>query len=240
MFFPESQDEAAIPAGTRGRQPGRLNDGRSLGTQGDGSRLARDASRPAAKHRSRDHRPSAEPATRRPPSSSSIRHQQSGGTVSDRVPSPRPPGQPLRLSAEPEKQAYTSKDTLIGAGALVILAGVICCISWGGSSESKPAAETAPGPVPLALRSFLTSAQQEFVDQVIARYNFAKPQRGRVLKIGNDVCGMLSTGSTVGYIASTIAGTNSGLSPGDANSLVNLAAQDLCPGIIPAPSPTVP
>jgi hypothetical protein len=82
------------------------------------------------------------------------------------------------------------------------------------------------------------------VDQVSARYDFAKPQRGRVLKIGNDVCGMLSTGSTVGYIASTITGTDSdsdsALSPGDANSLVNLAAQDLCPGIIPVPSPAVP
>ena len=158
--------------------------------------------------------------------------------MSDRVPSPRQPGQPVRPSAEPTKRTRASRDTLIGAGALVILAGVICCVSWGGPSESKPAAETAP--VPLALRSSLTTAQQEFVDQVSARYDFAKPQRGRVLKIGNDVCGMLSTGSTVSYIASTITGTNSALSPGDANSLVNLAAQDLCPGIIPVPSPAVP
>lgn len=162
--------------------------------------------------------------------------------MSDRVPSPRQPGQPLRLSAEPAKRTRASRDTLIGAVALVILAGVICCVSWGRPSESKPAAETAP--VPLALRSSLTTAQQEFVDQVSARYDFAKPQRGRVLKIGNDVCGMLSTGSTVGYIASTITGTDSdsdsALSPGDANSLVNLAAQDLCPGIIPVPSPAVP
>ena len=126
----------------------------------------------------------------------------------------------------------------MGAGALIILAGVICCVSWGGSSESKPAAETAP--VPLALRSSLTTAQQEFVDQVSARFDFAKPQSGTVLKIGNDVCGMLSTGSTVGYIASTITGTDSALSPGDANSLVNLAAQDLCPGIIPVSSPAGP
>jgi hypothetical protein len=160
--------------------------------------------------------------------------------VSDRVASPRPPGQPPRPSAEPAKRAHTSRDTRIGAGALVILAGVICCISWGSPSESKPAVETAPRPVPLALRSSLTTSQQKFVDQVIARYDFAKPQGGRVLKIGNDVCGMLSTGSTVGYIASTITGTNSALSPGDANSLVNLAAQDLCPGIIPVSSPAVP
>jgi hypothetical protein len=158
--------------------------------------------------------------------------------VSDRVPSPRQPGRPLRPSAEPARRTRASRDTLIGAAALVILAGVICCVSWGGPSESKPAAETAP--VPLALRSSLTTAQQEFVDQVSARYDFAKPQGGRVLKIGNDVCGMLSTGSTVGYIASTITGTDSALSPGDANSLVNLAAQDLCPGIIPVPAPAVP
>jgi hypothetical protein len=128
----------------------------------------------------------------------------------------------------------------MGAGALVILAGVICCFSWSGPSEAKPAAETVPGPVPLALRSSLTTDQQKFVDQVIARYDFAKPQGGRVLKIGNDACGMLSTGSTVGYIAGTIAETDSGLSPGDADSLVTLAAQDLCPGIIPVPSATAP
>jgi hypothetical protein len=126
----------------------------------------------------------------------------------------------------------------MGATALAILAGVICCISWAGPSASKPAAE--PAPVRLALRSSLTTAQQEFVDQVTARYDFAKPQRGKVLKIGNDVCGMLSTGSTEGYIASTITGTDSALSPGDANSMVNLAAQDLCPGMIPVPSPAVP
>lgn len=198
MFFPESQSETEIPAGVRGRQPGRLTHGHRLGTEGDGSWLARDASRPLAERRSRDHRPSAEPA----------------------------------------KRTRASRDTFLGAAALVILAGVICCVSWDSPSESRPAAETAP--VPLAVRSSLTTAQQEFVDQVVARYDFAEAQRGRALKIGNDVCGMLSTGSTVGYIASTINGTDSALSPGDANSLVNLAAQDLCPGIIPVPSPAVP
>jgi hypothetical protein len=238
MFFAKSKGEAEVPAGIRGRQPGRLNDGCRLGTHGDGSRLAHDASRPATKYRSRDHRPSAKPASQRPPTSSSIRNQQSEGAASDRVPSPRQPGQPLRPSAEPIKRTRASRDTFIGTGALVILAGVICCVSWGGPSESKPAAETAP--VPLALRSSLTAAQQGFVDQVSARYDLAKPQGERVLKIGNDVCGMLSTGSTVGYIPSTITGIDSALSPGDANSLVNLAAQDLCPGIIPVPSPAGP
>ena len=78
------------------------------------------------------------------------------------------------------------------------------------------------------------------MSQAVARYSFADPERVRVLKIGNDVCGMLSTGSSEDDIATTVTGTDSGLSPADASSLVNLAAQDLCPGLVPLSSPTAP
>lgn len=78
------------------------------------------------------------------------------------------------------------------------------------------------------------------MDRAVARYSFADPERVRVLKIGNDVCGLLSTGSSVDDIAATVTGTSSGLSPADATSLVNLAAQDLCPGLVPLPAPTAP
>jgi hypothetical protein len=203
MLSTESQDEAEIPAGIRGRQLGRLK-----------------------------------PTTHRHPTSFSIHNQQLRGALSDRVPPPPRPGQPRRSSAEPAKRTYTSRDILVGAGALVVLAGVICGVSSGGLPESKPAAETAPALVPLALRASPTPAQQKFVDQAAAWFDFAEPQRARVLKIGNNVCGMLSTGSTVDYIVSTITETGSGLSPADGNKLVNVAAQDLCPGTIPLPSPT--
>ncbi len=73
------------------------------------------------------------------------------------------------------------------------------------------------------------------MDQAVARYSFADPEQVKVLEIGNNVCGMLSTGSPVDDIAVAVTGTDSGLSPTDANSLVNLAAQDLCPGFVPLP-----
>lgn len=152
----------------------------------------------------------------------------------------RPPAHPPGSSAERPKQTYTRRDMLVGASALAVLVGVICGVSWGGPHAIKPAAKTVPAPVPLALRASPTSAQQEFVDRAVARYSFADPERVRVLKIGNDVCGLLSTGSSVDDIAATVTGTSSGLSPADATSLVNLAAQDLCPGLVPLPAPTAP
>jgi hypothetical protein len=124
---------------------------------------------------------------------------------------------------------------LVGVSALAVLAGVLCGLAWGRPATSNTAARTAPAPVPLALRSSPANAQQEFVDQAVARYSFADPQRAQVLKIGNTVCGMLSTGSPVDDIADAVTGTDSGLSPADANNLVNLAAQDLCPGFVPLP-----
>ena len=125
----------------------------------------------------------------------------------------------------------------MGVGSLAVLVGALSSASVNGAQKSRISTVGAPAPVSPRPVSPVAAAQQAFMNQAASQYGLTDTEQMRVLKIGNDICGMLSQGSSVDYISGIIRETNSSLPARVASGLVNLATNDLCPISIPAPSP---
>jgi hypothetical protein len=164
--------------------------------------------------------------------------------VSSQLPPRSRPGPPSRGRPPQSLRSSGRRDILVGVGSLVVLVGAISGASVDGAavdgahkSRVATAGPAAPAPASPAPSPSVAAAQRTFMDQAARQYGLAGTEQVKILKIGNDICGMLSQGSSLDYISGAIREANSRLPARAAQGLVNLATSDLCPISMPAPSP---
>jgi hypothetical protein len=157
--------------------------------------------------------------------------------VSSETPSRDQPGRPERHRPSPPRN-HGRWDLAVGVGSLAVLVGAISApLGAGGAEKSAAVSPGSPPSTRPAPRPSLNANQQAFMDRAASQYGMTDSRPTEVLKIGNDICGMLSQGSSVDYISGTVRVNHPRIPARVAQGLVDLATSDLCPISMPTRSP---